>query len=177
MWPNRAESRVPPSDTAGVNIDQKLRLYREQINAFASPELSAMDMELGHVQERIQQLERIGNTLQRRDEISKQIDNLDMEITVLEAAVKMARAGLDFEQAADDLSSGMNTYLNELTRREPGIWQQEEVKGRLSESFFDIFVGSVSAKQKLGGSNKIRLWMAYHYALLGITLSSRRSSE
>jgi rubrerythrin len=159
---------------ASNNIDQKLKLYREQINAFASPELSAIDMELGRIQERIRQLERIGNTLQRRDEISKQIDNLDKEITVLEAAVKLARAGLDFEQAADDLSSGMNTYLNELTKRQPGIWQQEEVKVRLSENFFDVFVGSVSAKQKLGGSNKLRLWMAYHYALLGLTLSSRR---
>jgi hypothetical protein len=112
--------------------------------------------------------------LNRRDEISKQIDVLDREIKVLEAVVSSSRVGLNFEQAADDLSSGMNTYLNELSKQQAGIWQQEQVRARINENFFELFVGSVSAKQKLGGSNKLRLWMAYHYALLRLTLNQNR---
>lgn len=155
-------------------VDAERMLYRDRLNTFTSPQLSALDMELGRAQERIRQLQRIAHTLNRRDEISKQIDTLNNEIAILEAVVKAGTVGLDFEQAADDLSEGMNTYLNELTKREPDIWQQDEVRVRLSESAFEIFIGSVSAKQKLGGSNKLRLWMAYHYALLRLTLKGNR---
>jgi len=155
-------------------LNAQLKLYREQSNAITSPELSEIDMAKGRIQERIRQLDRINDALKKRDEISKRLDQLTNKINNIEAILAQSDNNIDFNVAADALSDGMNTYLNELTKRYPQIWKQEAVRVKLNDRRFDIYIGKALAKQQLGGSNKLRLWMSYHYSLLKLTNENGR---
>ena len=146
-----------------------LRPIREAVSAILPPEIALLDMETGSLYERSRQLERIRATLERREQISREIHAIEQSVAELEAQVAGRVQRLDFEGAGDALTDGMNTYLNSIKRLNPRSWTQSHVDFWISKNGFRVTVGGGKWSTKLGGTMKLYFLFAYHYALMDLT--------
>ena len=151
-----------------TRVTVSLQPIRSAAAAIISPDLTIYDMQTGRLQERLQQLVRIRTSLGQRDQISLKINEIQKEVTRLQAEVAEQNGELDFEHASQLLADGMNTYLNEIKRLDPKSWTQDPVSVRFRERGFKILVGKNDFKAKLGYTLRLYFLIAYHYALLGL---------
>jgi archaellum component FlaC len=153
-----------------VRVQQLLRPTRSAIAAILPPEILTTDVETGRLQERQQQLVRIKATLERREKLSDQINEIQQAVKGLEDEIREHNRQIDFERAGDLLSDGMNTYLNLIKSANHKSWTQEDVLFRLDDRKFSVKVGRSNWKTKLGGTLTLYFLIAYHYALMCLTL-------
>jgi hypothetical protein len=153
-------------------VRQALRPIRSAVAAILPPELAITDMNIGRVQERARQLERVRAALSRREDLAQQISRIQAEVAELEAAVSSQTRGIGFEGLADSLADGMNDYLSRLRALKPDSWTQQEISFQLSQRDFRIRVGRSNCKTKLGGTLGLYFQMAYHYALMRLSPAS-----
>ena len=153
-------------------IQELLRPTRSAIASIMPPEITATDVEIGRLQERLQQLERIRATLDRREKLSVQINEIQQKVGVLEKGLTEESAQIDFEGGGDLLSDGMNTYLNLIKEANPKSWTQEEASVRIGEKRFSVKVGGSKWTAKLGGTLTLYFLISYHYALMSLTTRS-----
>jgi hypothetical protein len=156
-------------------IQQLLRPIRSAAASILPPEITAANIRLGRLQERMEQLRRIRKALDRRSKISEQIAQIQTEIASLQSQVDALNKAVDFESAADDLADGMNTYLNSIQAINPKSWTQDAVSVSLSDKGFKIRVGRGPWDTKLGGTLTLYFLISYHYSLLSLRL--RRTSN
>ena len=149
----------------------RTNLRPSQVSAAAiiPPEIAIYDMEIGRIEERLQQLRRIDISLKKREDISEEIVLLQKEVDQLERKVYKLNAETNFEVAADFLADSMNTYLNLIQRSKPVFWSQQPVAVDFNSRDFKLFVGQRHWRSKLGGTTTLIFLMAYHYGLMSLT--------
>jgi hypothetical protein len=145
-----------------------LRPIRTAAAAILPPEIGVIDMQIGQHQERLAQIERVGNSLSYREVLSGQIDRIQAEASRLEAEVAAQSAAMDFERASDQLADGMNSYLNNIHQKSPTSWTQKEVRARLDEKRFRFLVGDRRWSSQLGGTLSLFFLISYQYALMSL---------
>jgi len=150
-------------------IKNQLDTVRRATASIVSPDLSIFDMEIGRLQERIRQLERIRGLLDYRVKLTDEIDEIQKELADLELEVNHLVKSANFNQAEDILSDGMTSYLNALNAHERVLWDLGRTKWRIKERTFDVQIGDSSWTSKLGGTLTLYFLIAYHYALLSLT--------
>jgi hypothetical protein len=150
-------------------LQQMLRPIRTAAAAVLPPEIAVLDMTIGQHQERVQQLERVRQSLQRREKLSEQINRIQQEVADLERQVAHQSGLIQFDETGDFLADGMNTYLNMIKQAAPTSWTQDPVRVHLEERWFRINVGNARWQAKLGGTLTLYFLIAYHYGLMGLT--------
>ncbi len=153
-----------------TKVQQLLRPTRSAIASILPPEILTTDVETGRLQERQHQLERIKTTLERREKLSDQINEVQQAVTELESEIREHNRQIDFERAGDYLADGMNTYLNFIKESNSKSWTQEEIHFRVDDSKFSVKVGRSNWESKLGGTLTLYFLISYHYALMSLTL-------
>lgn len=167
-------SHITMQRDIGVEIRKIGALLQPTQRAAASilpPDIAILDTRTGQLQQRLEQLQRIRETLSRREKITEQIARIEGSIASLSEKVRHKIQVADLEQGSDWLSDGMNDYLNGIDRRQPQSWPHAAVSVRLRERGFDILVGRARWSATLGGTLTLYFLIAYHYGLL--TLFSR----
>jgi len=151
-------------------VEGQLRPLRQAAAAILPPEITITDMESGRLQERVRQLQRIQQVLERRKKISAEIDRLQHEEEALKAQLAQASQKINFAQASGLLAEGMNNYLNALEASGTKLWTSDRVFVRLKQGSFDITVGGENWTTKLGQTLILYFLLSYHYALLRLTI-------
>lgn len=154
-------------------IENQLNSVRRVAASIVSPDLSIFDMEIGRLQERIRQLERIGGLLDYRTKLTSDIDALNKELAELETEVNHLAKNVNYGEAEDTLSDGMTAYLNALNDQGRKLWDLGRIKWQIKERGFDVKIGDSSWTAKLGGTLTLYFLIAYHYALLRLTGNSK----
>jgi hypothetical protein len=152
-----------------ARIQGILRPVRAAAASVLPPEISVLDVETGRLEERLQQLQRIKSSLNRRETLGQQIAQIQQEVAGLEAEVGAKNSNINFYEAGTALQDGMNTYLNRIKEVNPRSWTQEGVRVTVGERDFRITVGNSSWKSKLGGTLTLYFLMSYHYSLMNLT--------
>jgi len=132
------------------------------------PELFLLDVEFGRVQEKVQQILRIEAILAKREGLAEEIVRIQKELAELESAVQEKTSDVDLETLADHLRDGFVTYLNRIVALNQNSWLEQSVSVRLSERSFRIKVADSNWKIKLGATQKMFFFLAYHYALMDL---------
>lgn len=164
----RLASELSSDRSEMLTVRNMLRPIRSAAAAVLPPEIGVIDMQIGQLQERLAQIDRVSNSLSYRDVLSGQIDSIQEEVGRLEADVASQSAALDFERASDQLADGMNSYLNSIHKKQPTSWTQKEVRVRLDEKRFRFLVGDRRWNSQLGGTLSLYFLIAYHYSLMSL---------
>jgi hypothetical protein len=149
--------------------ERQLAPVRQASASILPPDISIFDMDLGRLGERQRQLERLKAVLDLRDQISREIDDLQHSATLLETDVRSEEQKVNWEQSGDLLAGGMNTYLNRLEVPGKETWSQGAVGVRLKERNFTFTVGTGTWTSKLGGTLSTYFLLAYQFGLLNLT--------
>lgn len=144
---------------------QLLRPVRTAAAAILPPELAIADMSIGRIQEKRQQLQRIGTSLARREFLFENIKKIQADIDNLSGTVTAQAGNLDYQRLGDRLSDGMNTYLNKLNDARKDAWVVGDVGFHIEDRSFKIRVGKADWQTKLGGTLTLYFLLAYQYAL------------
>jgi DNA repair exonuclease SbcCD ATPase subunit len=150
------------------SLRAKLRPVRQAAAALLPPELFLVDVEYGRVQEKVKQLSRIETVLGRRETLASEILRIQGELAALNASVTEKANAIDLETAADRLRDGFNTYLNRVFTLNPNSWLGQSVSVRIGERTLRFKVGDGNWKTKLGGTQRLYFFLAYHYALINL---------
>lgn len=154
------------------HLQHKIRATQITAVALLPPEISQIDMDLGRLQERIHQLERVKSVLRKQEDISDSISQLEHDIHQLELEVAKLSQEINFEEASSYLTTQMNTYLNLIKSTNPDSWTQGELSLRLREKGF-IFKAGKNSVNKLGATLTRYFLAAYNYALLSLSNSDK----
>jgi hypothetical protein len=154
-------------------IQQQLQPVRVAAASILSPELQVIDQETGRQHERIAQLKRVRSALDKRESIAAEIETNKDEVTTLRAELDQQSAKINFEKAGDLLTDGMNTYLNAIEEIKPKSWTQKPINCVLRDRTYVVLIGQQSWHSKLGGTLKLLFLMAYHYALMTLTVKDQ----
>lgn len=153
-----------------ARIQEALRPTRRAVAAILPPELAIIDMKIGSIQEQIRQLLRLRASLDKREALAAQIQELQSQTVRLEATVAAKTADLDFSTLGDSISDGMNDYLNQILKLNPNSWTAPSVSVQLTHNSFHVKIGGSNWRIKLGGTLTLYFLIAYHYSLLNLTV-------
>ncbi len=132
------------------------------------PRLREIDMQLGSMGAREAQISSVGRLLGRREELSQEIEQLEDRIRTLESEIEDTQSEADFEAASTALTDAMNEYLRGLNV--PGHEDRWPFDGGVSfdlrKNGFSLRIEGKSWTSKLGGTLRLYLYLAYHYALI-----------
>ena len=155
------------------SIESQLRLNsalmqpsRSAVTVLLPPEIGSIDIEVGQLRERQEQLLRIKKSLLSRDEIADEIREIQALANELEMDVRDQSRKIDFEGLSDVVTDSMNTYLNAIKKINPTSWTQGPIQFRISDKRFKFRVGGESWGSKLGGTLTLYFLIAYHYSLM-----------
>lgn len=149
-------------------VEARAKPLRRAAAIAMPPELGELDNAIGSLQEQKRNLERLSLLLELRDDHSEEIDQLTGEISRLDAAIARKESGLNLEQRADTLATGMIDYLNGLNRSHPRTWEQGQVTLRLAEKRFSFLVNDGKWSTRLGGTLSHYFLLSYHYGLMSL---------
>lgn len=151
------------------DIELKMIPFRTIAATIVSPEIRSLDSDAGRIEEQVHLLGRLISLLDMRDELIGRIDDLSSEIVELDTLRSSKIAEARFQERAQTLSDGMNSYLNTINRGRIERWTGQAINVRLSRTSFQINVGEDSYNARLGGSRALYLWMSYHYGLMALS--------
>jgi hypothetical protein len=134
-------------------------------------ELTVSDQETGRFQERVRQLQRIGVTLERREELARRADELRANVARLRSAVQEKKAEPEFTQLGDQLADAMTDYLNALDAPDRERWGHRNISVVVTEGSLRLLVDRQPWARKLGAHMRAYLFLAYQYALLKLCRS------
>ena len=153
-------------------VANELAPARLAISALVQEDLSAIDMELGELNERQRQVRRLRNAVELGDQLNDQIGELENRIEPLQDTVDRLVRAIDFGKAEELLSDGINEYLLAINALRPQTWRHSDVTANFSRSSFSLKVGSKRWSVALGGTDTLYFLMAYHYGLLALSVKS-----
>ncbi|WP_437796419.1 hypothetical protein [Sorangium sp. So ce693] len=155
-------------DASLSEIDVRLRPVRAALAAAPPVGLEATATRVGQVEERIAQLLRLQETLDQRDKLTEQIDTLEAKAQTTGAHVEEKSAGVEFEKMSQELTDGINEYLNLLNEGDAGRWMHEPLRFRINDRSFKLLVGEATWSS-VGATSVGMVLLAYHYALLKLS--------
>lgn len=147
-------------------IERQLQPTRRSVIAVLPPQVLDLDRQIGTLQERGDQLQRIYRSLLKREQIALEAQEIRQRVATLEAEVAQLAASIDFETAADHMADAMNDYVRKLMIDGGPAWTQSAISWTLKERAFVVRVGRVNWRAQLGGTLSLYFILAYHYALL-----------
>jgi hypothetical protein len=160
--------RVRRLDEALAEVETRLRPVRTAFVALIPPEVAATDTQIGQTEEKVAQLLRLRQTVIHRDELAREIDKLRAKVESLKGDVDAEAAKVPFEKLSDDLSDGMNEYLNLLNEGDKTRWPHGTVRLDLSETSFKIRVGE-KWWTSVGNTSAGIVLLGYHFSLLKLS--------
>lgn len=163
---NSQSVRIRAIRTKAGQVAELLRPTRMQTAAIIPPEVAEIEMAIGRCVERIEQLTRIKESFAIRELITAQINEIQKRVSELEKEVNKKTANLDFESPSDLMTDGMNDYTGKLILNGKKMWEQQQIRFRLSKHDLRLRVGKHRWDDQLGETNTIYFLLAYHYALL-----------
>lgn len=160
--------RVRRLDEELADVETRLRPVRTAFAAFMPPEVAVIDTEIGQNQERLAQLLRLRQAVLHRDQLSTEIDQLRAKVESLSGDVDAEAGKVPFERLSDELSDGINEYLNVLNQGDSSRWPHGAIRFDLTERIVRIRVGQKSWTS-LGATSIGYVLLGYHYALLKLS--------
>lgn len=160
--------RVRRLDEELADVETRLRPVRTAFAALMPPEIAVIDTEVGQYQERIAQLLRLRQAVLHRDELSTEIDRLRAKVESLKGDVNSEAGKIPFERLSDELSDGINEYLNVLNEGDTSRWPHGAIRFDVDKSSFRIWVGQ-KPWSSLGATSIGYVLLGYHYALLKLS--------
>jgi hypothetical protein len=162
-----------------AEIEQQIQGEKRLLNSAQTlsvrgipPELALFDQETGQITEQLKQLDRVERALGSREEMNVKITNLENEIVSLESEMKRLTPIVDFEGLGDQLSDGMNSYLNLVNADTFSRWKTGRVSVKLRKDSFDLYLDGQPWTIRAGGTANYIIQIAYHYALLSLAQKS-----
>ncbi|SDL15299.1 hypothetical protein SAMN05421823_104509 [Catalinimonas alkaloidigena] len=159
-----------------------LRPAQNRVSAIITTEVSRLDAERGRIEERIRQLERFKTILNYRDDLNTSIDALEKEIQHLESRYSELESDISFEGASSSIEDSMNHYINLLNQgiNKYGIserfrWNHGGISLDINERISRFRVKNQNWTVKLGATVQVHFLLAYHYALLRLSLEEGRN--
>lgn len=151
-----------------AEVEVQLRPLRSAAAAIIPPEVAVLDTRIGQWEEKVAQLRRLKQAVERRNDLSERIDRLQAEVEALSDQVNSKSESIPFEQLSDAMSDGINSYLNLLKEGDPTRWSHPPMRFEFSAGSFRLRVGT---KLWTGLSNADRgyVLLGYHYALLSLS--------
>lgn len=165
--------RLRRMDEKILEIENRLMPLRTAFVALIPPEVTDIDTQLGQYKERIAQLRRLREAILQRDQLSNEIDRLRAELESLSEKVDAEAGEIPLERLSDELSDGINEYLNLLNKSDSSRWPHGQIRLNLTESSFKILVDKKPWSNILGGTSKGIFLLGYHYALLKLSGQDR----
>jgi len=160
--------RVRRVDDEIAEVETRLRPVRTAFVGLIPPEVTAADTQIGQSEEKVAQLLRMRHAVMHRDELSTDLDTLRVKVDKLGAEAEAEAANVQFEKLSDELSDGMNEYLNLLNQGDRARWQHGPVRLALAERTFKLKVGQ-KPWTSVGGTSIGIVLLAYHYSLLKLS--------
>jgi outer membrane murein-binding lipoprotein Lpp len=160
--------RVRRVDEELAEVETRLRPVRTAFAALIPPDIAAIDTQIGQTEEKTAQLLRLRQTVLHRDELSADIDKLREKVEALSGEADAEASTVPFQRLSDELSDGMNEYLNLLNAGDPTRWQHGPVRLTLAERSFKLQVGQ-KPWTSVGGTSFGIVLLAYHYTLLKLS--------
>lgn len=155
------------------DVEADIERTRQPASTAFSEEVSQIDVEIGRLEERRKQWQRIASALNEREEISEKITDLQLQISELDDAVERRNRLVDFTSVSDVLADGMNDYLTSLNVFRPNAWSQDEIALSLGERRFRFAVGGEPWATRLGGTLTLYFLLAYQFGLLQLSNNER----
>jgi hypothetical protein len=153
-----------------LRTENALLPFQSEVAALLPEEIALIDQAIGARNEKREALQRLVAPLQKRDQLSAEIDQLQSEAKRLESMLAAKQEKAELETGSDRLEDGFNTYLNEIKRIDNTSWTKNDpVKVRVTERKTRFLIGGRPAMSQLGGTLTIYFLFAYHYALLNLT--------
>jgi len=152
-----------------LNTEQmKLRNIESLTAVGLSPEVAVLDMRLGALSEKLEQLMRVGSSLKERERYDKDIEKLNEQIILLEKEIKDLAPNVNYSELSDILSDKMNTYVNAVNIDDISKWKTGRVTANLKRDSFKMLLDSQPWTVKSGGTKNYVIQLAYHYAVLSL---------
>jgi hypothetical protein len=151
-------------------VDNELAPRRAAVSALVSEQISAVDMELGELNERQRQMGRLRGAVELGLKLGAEIIEIEKRIKPLDDQVSAMIRATDFDDASKILADGMNAYLKAINRLKPSIWPHYDVSLDITANTFRFKVGSRKWQAALGGTDSLYFLMAYHYGLLTLSV-------
>lgn len=152
-----------------ISIDQQLAPLKQKLSGLVQEQISNYDLRRGKLEEQIQNYNRVLQTLNYKDELSKKIDDLNKIIQKQISELPVNSESIEYEQVTDDLTDGMMEYINKIAAYKPERWGFSEGNSRirmyLNEKRFNFRVGRTNWSS-IGAKPKTYFLLAYYYGLL-----------
>jgi hypothetical protein len=166
----RRQSAVEEADRRIRDMDLVLKPFQAAASAIVPEEVALLDQRMGTLKAKRQTIEALSGPLEESANLTAEITDLKDEIAKLEASVARREQAANFEEAAEQLSEGFNTYLNTIREQDETSWTKTgQVTVSISERRTKLQIGGRLAKPQLGGTLTIYFLFAYHYALLNLS--------
>jgi hypothetical protein len=149
-------------------VETNLQPARSKVAGFLPPEVGILDVKRGKLDEKISNANKLKAMLRSRRALSIAIDRMTAELRNLEATLHIPENPVKWQQSADKLSDGINTYLG-LVRLDGKRWNQGKVTVKLTERYFKFEIDGSDWGSKLGGNYRCVFLVAYHYSLFKVT--------
>ena len=151
-------------------VENALLPFQAAVAAIIPEEVALIDQAIGARNEKREALQRLVASLERRNQISGQIDELQSEARRLEVILASKEESADLEEASDRLTDGFNTYLNRIRSFDDKSWTKSSpVTVRITDRNTRFLIDRRPAMSQLGGTLMIYFLFAYHFALLNLT--------
>lgn len=160
--------RLRRLDEELVEVETLLMPMRTAFVALIPPEVTVIDTQIGQTEEKIAQLLRLRQIVLQRDQLSDEIDQLRAKVEGLSGKVDAEAGNVPFERLSDELSDGINEYLNILNQSDSSHWQHGAIRFNLRESSLKIGVGK-EPLSTFGATSIGFVLLGYHYALLKLS--------
>ncbi len=152
-----------------LNTEQmKLRNIKSLSLVGLPSEVAVLDMKLGSLAEKLEQLMRVGSSLKERERYDSEIENLNGQIVSLEKEIKELAPNVNYTELSDILSDKMNTYINAVNIDDISKWKTGRVTAKLTRDSFKMLLDNQPWTVKSGGTKNYVIQLAYHYAVLSL---------
>ena len=139
------------------------------------PDLSIIDVTIGRLNERLEQVARVEKNLITQDELAQKIQQIALEIEKLSADQSLNDQEVDFRALSQILEDGMNSYLNALNETDSSRWTKGKLNVKLNDRTFYVSIKETDLSAQVGATSKAIVLFSYHYALLELSADSIRN--
>jgi hypothetical protein len=139
------------------------------------PDLSIIDVKLGRFYEQLEQIRRVQENLATQSELTRRIQEIQMEVESLDAEQRLNSEQVDFRASSQILEDGMNSYLNALNESSPARWTKGKISVKLTEKAFYVSIREADLAAQVGATSKAIVIFSYHYALLKLSADATRN--
>ena len=151
------------------SLDKNIEEIKRPLYALNDNELSEIDISKGRILEQILNYGRLIENYKYKEELELKINALEKEIEQENLVVEKENASINFETVANDLSKGMQDYIDKIVKVNPKVWTRgRRIEVSLTESKITFYVNN-TIWTSLGGLDKQLFLLAYHYGLINLS--------